>query len=416
MTGRLKIALFAMTTTAIVTAVPPSMAQAQDQDIVNVVDQKRWADNANLGFRAGSFIFSPGITVAETYDDNVYRTSTNEQSDLVTEIAPNFATVSDFDLHQLFFAARGSFGYHADKTSENYQDYSIGGGGRLDLDYKTFLQLQSTYRKAHENRESPDSPNSDEPVEYSLTTHEASFARELGVIKLYIDGVYDRFTFENSQNGPLQIDNSSRDRDIYALDMRVAYEYFPNYNIYIGASHDWRRYRDNSAVSRDSEGYGVRVGTDLYITGKIKADIYAGYLERTYDANLPNVDAVNYGGSIIWNATGLTSITAEVSRGIEETTFNDISGDLQTSFSVGVDHLLRHNLFLSADAGVRYSDYESRTVPRDDENYNAGLGIEYRPLDGLSLNADYKYSERDSTINTDDYSSNAVRVSVSKNF
>lgn len=415
MTGRLKIALFAMTTTAIIAAGPFSMAMAQD-NVVNVVEQKRWADKAKLGIRAGSFIFSPGIALSESYDDNIYRKGTNEQSDFVTRINPSFAAVSDFSLHQLFFAANADLGYYADHTNENYQDYSIGGGGRIDLDYQTNLQLQSAYRQTHEKRDAPDSPNADEPVEYSLTSHKASFTRALGVIKLYLNGAFDRFTFEDSRRGNLLIDNSGRDRDIYALDMRVAYEYFPNYNVYIGANHDWRRYRSNGPVSRDSEGYGVRVGTDLYITGSIKADIYAGYLERSYDGNFKNVDAINYGGSVIWNPTGLTSITAEVTRGIEETTFNDISGDLQTSFSLGVDHLLRHNLFLSADAGVRYSDYESRAVPRDDTSYTAGVGVEYRPLTGLSLNASYKYSERDSSVNASDYSANTIRFSIGKNF
>jgi hypothetical protein len=415
MTGYLKTTLFAMTTTAIISGGLSPMAWAQDR-IVNVVEQQRWAENANLGIRSGSFIFSPGISLSETYDDNVYRKNVNQKSDFITEISPSFAAVSDFDLHRLFFATNAKFGYYADNTSENYKDYSVGGGGRIDLDYETFLQLQSSYRRAHERRDSPDAPNADEPVEYSLTTHKASFTRALGIIKFYLDGAFNRFSFEDSSRGALQIDNSGRDRDIYSLDMRVAYEYFPDYTVYIAANHDWRRYRHNGLVSRDSNGYSVRVGTDLYITGMVKADIYVGYIDRSYESNLKDVDAVNYGGSIIWNPTGLTSLTAEVTRGVEETTFNDVSGDVQTSFSVGVDHLLRHNLFLSAKAGVSYSDYESRTVPRDDTNYSAGIGLEYRPIDGLSLNADYRYSERDSSLQSADYDSNTIRFSVSKNF
>lgn len=415
MTARFKIALATLTSTALIAAVLSPMAWAQE-NVVNVVDQKRWAQNSNLGVRAGAFILSPGIGLSETYDDNIYRKGTNERSDFITEVTPSFAALSDFNLHQLFFAARGSFGYYADNTSENFKDYSIGGGGRIDLDYQTFVNLSSAYKRTHERRDEPDSPNSDEPVEYALTTHTVSFQRTLGVIKFYLDGMFNRFTFDDSRRGTLNIDNSGRDRDIYALDMRVAYEYFPNYTVYIAANQDWRRYRQNAAVSRDSEGSGVRVGTDVYITGMIKADIYAGYLERSYEGNLKNVGAENYGGSIIWNPTKITSITAEVSRGVEETTFNDISGDLKTTVSLGVDHLIRDNLFLMVGAGVGFSDFESRTVPRDDKNYNAGVGVEYRPWDGLVLNANYKYTERDSSVDASDYNSNTIRFSVSKNF
>lgn len=398
---------------AVAFAVP--FARAADEDIVNVVDQAKW-QMAPLGIRTGAFLLSPGIRVSESYDDNVYRDETNEQSDFITTISPSFSAVSDWNLHRVFFNANASFGRYADNGSEDYDDFSFTGGGQLDLDYATFLRLTSSYSEDHERRDSVDDPNADEPVEFSLQTHKLAFTRALGIIKLYLEGIYDSFTFEDSQRGALRIDNSGRDRDIYTLNMRVAYEYFPDYNVYFGTSYDWRRYDNAASSDRDSEGLGFQVGTDLYVTGKIKADVYAGYITRQYDGNFKDVDAFNYGGSLIWNVTGLTSVTAEAKRGIQETTFGDVSGNLQTRLEIGVDHALKDNVFLHADTWVQFSEFESSTAPRDDVTHGIGVSAEYMPFEGASLKLGYDYSTRDSDNVGGDFTDNRVMLTLSKRF
>lgn len=390
----------------------PMAARAAD-DIINVVDQAKFKLEPH-GLRVGSFLFSPGIAVSETYDDNVYRDETNTKSDFITVVNPSFSAVSDFDLHALFMSVGGSLGYYNDNDNENFEDFNFSAGGRLDLDYGTDLTLSSSFRKDHEGRDSVDDPNADEPVEYWLTTHKASFKRALGIIKLYLEGIYTNFAFDDSQRGNVKIDNSSRDRDIYSMGARLSYEYFPGYNVYVGVTQDWRRYDATASSARDSEGTTLQLGTDLAITGKIRADIYAGYLIRQYNGNFKDVDALNYGGSLIWNVTGLTSLTASVARGVEETTFGDSSGSLQTMLGLGMDHQLRHNLFLSVNGKIKFSDYESSATPRDDTSYNIGTGIEYMPSNGTSIRLGYDYSTRDSSVAGSDFEDNRITLRFSK--
>lgn len=413
MTRRLTTVLSYAVMVAVAFAIP--FAHAADEDIVNVVDKARWK-MAPLGIRAGSFILSPGIGASETYDDNIFRDETNEKSDFITTVDPTFSAVSDWNLHRLFFNASGSFGLYADHDSENYNDFSFSGGGQLDLDYETYLRLTSSYMQDHERRDSPNDPNADEPVEFSLQTHKLNFTRALGLIKLYLNGIYDRFTFEDSKRGAVPIDNSGRDRDVYTMDMRVAYEYFPNYTVYVGATQDWRRYRQAVSSGRDSKGTNLQIGTDLYITGKIKADVYAGYLMRNYDGAFNDVSDFNYGGLLIWNVTGLTSVTASAKRGVEETVFGDSAGDLQTTLSLNVDHLLRNNLYLLTNAQVQFSDFESRAIPRDDTTYKAGIAVEYMPVKGARLKLGYDYATRSSNVAGGDYTDNRLMLTLSKQF
>lgn len=391
-------------------------ARADSENIVNVVDQAKYK-MVPYGIRSGSLIFSPGIGVSETYDDNVFGDETNTKSDWITVVSPSLKATTDFDMHQLFFAASAGLGYYKENDKENFEDFSFIGGGRLDLDYATALTLSSAYKAAHETRDSPDDPNADEPIKFSLATQKAQFVRALGVIKLYIDGMYEHFKFEDSTRNGVAVNNGNRDRGIYTIGTKLAYEYFPGYNVYVGTRSDWRKYDENVGVSRDSTGQEYKVGTDLDITGKIKGDLYLGYLIRNYDAANSDIDDFSYGGSLIWNITGLTSITAKAEKSTQESAYRDASGDLETRVSLAVDHVLRHNIFLNANAQVVYSDYDQTIgIKRDDTEYRYGAGIEYMPYNGTSINFGYRHLERDSNIIGSNITDNKLTLSLEKQF
>lgn len=393
----------------------PSALSAPGEQPVSILDQARY-QFAPYGIRSGSLIFSPGIGLTETYDDNVFRTNANEQSDFITVIRPSFGAISDFDLHEVSFGASGALGRYADNDSENFDDFTVNGGLRLDLDYETYLKYSASYRKTHESRESENDRNGDEPVTYFLTTHKANFVRALGLIKLYVEGLYNSFTYDDSQIGSVRIDNSGRDRDIYSANARLAYEYFPGYNIYADITYDWRRYDSAASAARDSEGFNTRVGTDIYLTGKLKADVYAGYLRRTYSGNFSDIGELNYGGSLIWNVTGLTSLIGSVDRGVNETIYGDASANIATTYSLRIEHMLRDNFFLTGDTSFSENDFSAQTTPRDDKTYGAGVGLEYIPFNGASVNLSYDYRQRDSSVATENYTDNRVILSFSKQF
>lgn len=410
---RLTPKTFAILCLAVMGGTLPALAQ----DVRNVVDQARYPLAAD-GIRSGSIIFSPTIGISQSYDDNVYRDSENEKEDFVTTLNAGLNVATDFDLHSLFFRTGGTLGYYAKNNSENYEDFNVAAGGTLDVDYETFFSLYSSYSRAHESREDPDAPNTDEPVEYDLFQNKLGFTRALGIVKLQLEGLFDRFAFKNSTLNGNFVNNGGRDRNIYGAYGKLSYEYFPGYNVYTSVKHDWRKYDESVAVNRDSEGYDVQVGTDVAITGKVKGDVYVGYLDRSYeDDSLEDISAVNYGGSLIWNMTGLTSITASISRAVEETTFGDASGNLQTRYDVDVDHLVRDNLFLNVGAGYRVSEYESNAnAGREDDVYQARVGLEYIPYDGTTVRTGYNYSMRDSNRPNEDYTSNRVFVGLAQQF
>lgn len=393
------------------------VASARAETVSNAVDRARQAYAAD-GIRGGFLMFYPTITFDQMYDDNIFKSKDNPKEDWITVLRGSLGVETDFDLHQLYLRGSVTDVLYKDTDSEEYTSYNVSGGGRFDLDYDTYLAASTSHRRAFEDRSSEDDVNADSPTQFSLNTSRLNFVRALSIIKLYVDVMHDQFRFENSRRGPVVVDNTGRDRDIYTLKTRLAYEFSPGYDLYVEGRNDWRRYDQKAAQERDSQGYDLRVGTDVYITGKMKGDLYAGHLRRDFDGDFRDVSATSYGGSILFNITPITSITGTISRDVEETTFSDTSGNLKTRYGLQLDHAIREFFFLRLDGGYTTSNFQSRSsAERTDKTYEFGSALEYiPPYEGLSLKLRYDYIERQSTTNAEDYENNRIMLTIGKQF
>jgi hypothetical protein len=397
-------------TTLLAFILTPAIACAADPDVVSVYDQAR-SLYIPQGLQYGSFIYSPSVALDETYDDNIYR-KPNRQSDLISILSPGMRINSDFDLYTLGLGASGDFGVYHNHTAENFQDYRGGANAGWSMDYDTGLEGAVRAEHGHDDRSSPDDPGGDHPVEYNLSTQTLSFYRTPGLLKLYLDATRDHLTFDNSEKSGVIIDNTGRDRNVYTADGKLAYEYFPGYEVYISTIYDTRRYIEAAPLNKDSSGYEFRAGADLDITGKVKGNVYIGKFHRSYKSSLPNINAVNYGGSLLWNITGLTSISGVVERAIDESALIDTGGALRTTGTLSLQHSLKQNLFVIGDTGYSTSSFRNNGLiaTRTDKNYNAGVRLEYLPFDRVSASLGYQYFRRNSTEAGADYSDNRIML------
>jgi len=86
------------------------------------------------------------------------------------------------------------------------------------------------------------------------------------------------------------------------------------------------------------------------------------------------------------------------------------SGITSTLFFGRVEHELRRNVLLSADASYTKQSFELTT--REDDLINFGVGARYLLNPNVNVNVGYKYSYRDTTQQGQDYSRHAVMVNV----
>jgi len=285
-------------------AVLPFVAQAQyvpeDERVINVTE-KNLPEYRPDGIRAGLFQVLPFFAVEENYDDNIYRTSGSKESDFITRVRPGTLVQSDWNNHQIQLSALGDFGFYADNSSEDYQDYVVQAKGRLDIVRDTYLHGLVRHNHIHEERDSPNDAGGDEPTEIDINTAQVGFVRERGRIKLYASAQVKELEFEDTFAGPTVIDNDDRNRVQQEYEAKVAYELHPQYDVFVRYITDMRDYDNTALVNRDSTGQKVEMGGTIDISGKAKGEVYAGYLEQDYDT-FGTLNKANFGGCLLYTS------------------------------------------------------------------------------------------------------------------
>jgi hypothetical protein len=374
---------------------------------------QRWRPQyAPLGVRAGSFVIHPSLTIAEIYSDNIFRTSTSETSDFVTRFIPRVRVSSDWNNHSLSAVASGNIGRYQDNSFEDYEDYTLGVGGRLDVRRGTNVKARLRTRRRHEDRSSPDDAGGRHPTEYDVHSAELEGFHRLNRLNFTLGFGLDQYDFEDSSTGVGTINNDDRDRDVITTFLRVGYQVIPNFEAFLRMTYNNRDYRDgmdDAMVDRDSDGYEAVAGVRIDFGGITFGDFFLGYRKQMYEsATLNDVGGPSVGADITWNVTPLTTFVGSISREIRETTSGGASGSFFTTVAVNAQHELLRNLILEGD--LSYSNNDFRGTSRSDDFLRGGLSANYLMNRYFSVRGGYEYRERESNIVGADYTENVVFV------
>ncbi|MCL4677424.1 MAG: outer membrane beta-barrel protein [Alphaproteobacteria bacterium] len=385
---------------------------AYNKDLVRNVKTRPSPHYRPEGGRMGVFVVRPSILVLETYDDNIYR-DPDKDSDFITAVRPEVRVSSDWSLHGIEGGIQGELGRYAEFDSENYNDYSFYLSGRYDLAHETSLNLKGEYQKRHQERDTLEDPGGDEPMEYSVKNVFIGFTRELSLLRVNASALHSHYIHDDSTVSGTVIDNSIRDRTQQELDLRVAYGLTDNYEIYTAAGYDRRRYDQNGVAFRDSDTTNIRGGLAVNFTGKLRGDVYAGYVWQDFEQNFDDVDLFNYGGAVLWNPSQLTSVEAKVGRALVETVQAGASTIVRTTADASIAHAIRENVLGEIFAGYVHNGYEGAGASDDDNRiYKAGLSVVYKPTRNVSAGLRYDYMNRNFDDSARDYDNNKVMLSL----
>jgi hypothetical protein len=390
--------------------VPPEMADSEMTFLErHSVFERPRPDYDPLGIRTGSFLVFPTAKLAESYDTNVFATTTNTKSDLYTTLSPGIAARSDWNVHALGFSAKADTRRYMTQANENATNFAVRGDGRLDVLRDIYALGGAGYQLLHEERSSPDSVNGKKPVEYHVTSANLGYVHELGRLGARVDASVDSFSFNNATKSTgATINQHDRDRIVYAVAPRLTYEIVPGYHAFAKLSGNGRDYVqkfDSRGFQRSSKGYEVDLGTALDFTHVVNGEVFIGYLSQFYDdPRLKTVSGLAFGGTVLWNVTQLTSVRAIVSRTIQETTqfatvgnvTTDAGSYLQSVFTLSLEHELLRNVLLSGLVSYVNSDYQG--ITRTDDQIDVSIAARYLITRNLSATADLTYTTRSSDV------------------
>ena len=376
-----------------------------------------------LGIRVGSFLLKPALEVTRGYDNNPSHVP-NGPSSGYTVVEPTLKMQSQWSQHEFGLDLRGSYSDYDKLSSMNRPLLDTKAHTRIDVSRDTAINAEA---RLFLSTDYPGSPNL--PVGFAKLPVFTSYGVTTGLtqrfnrLELTAKASVDQTRYQQT----LLVDgstSSNQDRDFnqYGGAVRASYEVFPGVKPFVEVGADTRIHDlpfDRDGLQRDSKSLTPRVGTTFDMARRLTGEISVGYLTRKFeDPTLPSLAGVVADASLIWNATGLTTVTLTASSKAEETVLPGVSGVLRRDIGVQVDHALRRWLIWTVRAGYGFDDYVSDPcscngfLERKDTRASLGTALTYKFNRELSLKGEYRYDQLNSNSPGSNYSASAFLVGL----
>lgn len=372
------------------------------------------------GVRLGSFRLYPVLELDEVYNDNVYAapSGNGQTGSFLQVIKPSVEMRSTWSTHMLNLFARGGFGIYGAAPSLNYQDFSVGGDGRLDIqrNWNTYGTL--SFSRLHED---PGLPNTVSGVSaltvYNQATGSVGYYQKFARLSGRLDFRADNFNYTNNGLGLANgvVPNADRDRTELRESLRVGHEFLDGYEVWVRGGLNQRLYVnavDAAGFARNSSGWDMVGGISIDVGGLTTAEVFAGYLQQNYvDSRFQTLQGVQFGATAYWNPLKELVVKPYVRRTVNEAAYVGDSGYLGTSLGVDLNYNLRPNIRLDGRGDYSIADYQnSSTSNRYDQYVAFSAGVMYLPVAEFYVGPRYQYIHRSSNQPGLDYSQNLIML------
>lgn len=380
--------------TANKTPVPPAMAgtvPGQPQRRRLKADDDAFGA---VGDYAGSFLIKGGLELSTGYDTNPARLQKPVGSPVYV-VAPDLLVMSDWERHALVADLRGSFSGYTNNMPATIDglaspspveidrpDFTGHVDGRFDVDRDLKLTSQLRLRLATDN---PGSPNVQAGLQkypvYAAYGGTFGFDQTFNRFQVAAGATIDRTAYTDSKltDGSTS-SNDDRDFNQYGGVGRFSYELKPGLKPFVEIEGDNRVHdqpADRNGYLRDSSGGYAKLGSSFEFSRILTGEISVGYSARNYvDPRLSQLSGFLTSGSLIWNASGLTTVKFNTDTQIAETTIPGSSGVLVHTYAAEVDHDFRR--WLTAIGKFTYGTYDYQGQNRNDKTYSLEGNLIYK--------------------------------------
>ncbi|MBS9475730.1 outer membrane beta-barrel protein [Ancylobacter radicis] len=363
------------------------------------------------GIALSSFSILPSLYVGGGYNDNITATNTNEKADWILTVKPAVTVKSDWTQHYLGFDGYFQSGSYAKYSDADYQNYSVGTNGRLDM--ADNLELIGYARFSHLN-ELPGDDETDtgltSPLPYDQTTAGVGFRKQFNRMWTRVLFDFRDRAFDDAIDG-VPTDQSYRDGQDYKISGRVGYDISPLTSVFVGGSYGWAFMDD---PDYNAEEYEVITGFEFQPSRLTRGEIFIGYKYWDSEGDIDSIPHFTYGANLDWFATPLLTINFNAKQEVLTSNFDyaGLSGSSVLSSTVGIrgDYEWRRNILLSAWFSYQNQNYED--YPRDDDQYVAGAELRYLYNRYATFRLTYNYTDYASSLNgvngVEDYQQSVV--------
>ncbi|BDS07614.1 hypothetical protein NT6N_26540 [Oceaniferula spumae] len=343
------------------------------------------------------------------YEDNIFLTSTNEKSDVITTISATlrFVSAEDGAAENTFSVAYSpSYSMYASDSDSNNLGHALTFTLGKEMP-KTSIRFNLSYSKSSGSNRfvsgivDHGSLNAGLSISHLLT----------GKTSLNLGFGYG---FDNFGNGAL-FDNNS-------YNVRLGLRYQATGKISVGPYVSYRNTDlSDGGGSFDQAVYGYGVSATYRVTGKTTLTGSIGGSTNSFSDSGSGSDESALTWSIGANhqISEKTSIRASFYRNYKASyTFED-AGYLATGLALSATHTVSDRLSLYATVTYENDDYFRATNSSyrlEEDYYSLVLGSNYRFSNGLSVGANAKYQTNDSTQALNEFDGLSFGITASYNF
>jgi hypothetical protein len=371
---------------------------------------------AQIGLRAGSFDVKPSVEIHGGYDDNPFRVPNGARGSSFAKVEGKVETKSNWSRHELSSELRGAYTDFLQVPGNDRPEAEAKLRGRIDVTSQSRIELEGRAALTTDAAGSPDAVTSAKRPPHIYTTEgSARFVQRFNRVELGLRGSVERQMHQNAELlSGATLDLSDRDYTSYGLSLRGSYEYTPDIKPFVEASVDRRVYdreTDFMAIRRGSDGLRARAGVEFARERILSGEASAGYAWRTYeDSTLADVSGLIFDASLIWKATGLTTVTLKANSEIGETTVTGASGVFHRQASLTIDHAFRR--WLIGSVGVTYGIEDYLGAGRRDDRLGLMAGFTYHMSRYAALKGEVRREQLRSTDPDGGYTANIVMLGL----
>lgn len=326
-------------------------------------------DNAEL-FLTGS--------VAVRFDDNIFLTGTNEQSDTIMSFTPGFELAfGKGSATQGSVYYREEFVRYSDNDKQNTSLSAVGFNSQYDSG-KTKLGLLASFVQIAANQPGT-TPAVGTIARRNVTTIKANTEFAFSEKTKFGTGVaYDKTDYAPA---------SFTDSKAWTLPFDVYYEMSPKLDMSVGY-----RYRDTdlTGVGRDEKTHFLNVGARGEFTPKMNGQIRVGYNKRSFDTG-GDQTGLGVDTRLSYAMTEKTTL----SLGVDNDFSNSGSGDATKVLNrtIGLQSALSEQWNFGGNLGLRSVEYATR----DEDFFTGQFNVNYVYSTYLNFAAAYSYQNNDSS-------------------
>lgn len=345
------------------------------------------------GIRLGGFVLHPQLGQGLGYDSNVFGAA-NPRGSWIVGTHPSLLVASDWSRHRIGGYVDIDDRRYLDQPHQGRTNWTASLGGTLSVGHDQ-LTVSAAHFSLHQDRTELDALPSDAPVAYQVEDVRAAYTIALNRVSVKPSLAFSSYRYDDTTIFGAPAPQGYRNRNVVQAAVTTRYELAPQSNLLLVARVTGSNYvtPQLGAPSRNSTGYQVLVGFADDADAVWRYRVLLGWEMRSFRAVQYQASQVPIAeATVIWSPSGMTALTASLSRSTEDAAQEGIAGYTYTSARLVLDHEYQRNVLLQVSAGMQHADYLQGGG--QSSGFSLGGGVTWLLNRHMRLSATYDFTDQ----------------------